>query len=246
MISEFVYRELTTTRKLNSSGDKFPIWKTKIDFILSDIEVSYVLQQPKPDSPPDSEEHKKWIMDDFTCRHAILGTLEDDLIVVFDHGYDTAKEIMDALVRLYGGKSIGRSMYLFEQIKNIKIGENDNVMDHVMKMCGVAIELERFGMNLPQEMRVVFMMDSLPESWREAKDMFMKTVEDDESQSKLTVDSFLQFVKNHVELKKYFESRKNNGGGGGGGGEVIEGGGESSPNNKKPRNRRRGNNNAET
>lgn len=184
-------------------------------------------------------------MDDFTCRHAILGTLEDDLIVVFDHGYDTAKEIMDALVRLYGGKSIGRSMYLFEQIKNVKIGENDNVMDHVMKMCGVAIELERFGMNLPQEMRVVFMMDSLPESWREAKDVFMKTVEDDESESKLTVDSFLQFVKNHVELKKYFESRKNNGGGGGGG-EVIEGGGESSTNNKKPRNRRRGNNNAET
>ncbi|KAI3908555.1 hypothetical protein MKX01_009357 [Papaver californicum] len=241
MISEFVYRELTTSRKLTSSGDKFSIWKTKIDFVLSDIQVSYVLQQPKPDSAPESETHRKWIMDDFTCRHAILSTLEDDLVIVFDHGYDTAKEIMDGLVRLYGGKSIGMSMYLFEQIKNVKIGENENVMDHVMRMCGVSIELERYGMNLPQEMRVVFMLDSLPESWREAKDVFMKTVDDDENENALTVDSFLQFVKNNVELKKYFEIRKN----GGGGGEVIEGGGESST-NKKSRNRRRRNNNAET
>ncbi|KAI3986476.1 hypothetical protein MKX01_037758 [Papaver californicum] len=242
MISEFVYRELTTTRRLTSSGEKFSIWKTKIDFILSDIEVSYVLQQPKPDSPPESETHKKWIMDDFTCRHAILSTLEDDLVIVFDHGYDTAKEIMDGLVRLYGGKSIGKSMLLFEQFKNVKIGENDNVMECVMRMCGMAIELERYGMNLPEEMRVVIMLDSLPESWSVAKDVFMN-----DNENELNVDSFFKFVKNNVELKKYFKIR------GGDGGEVIEGGGggggggggESSTNNKKSRNRRR-KNNAET
>ncbi|OVA02753.1 zinc finger protein [Macleaya cordata] len=201
MISQFAYKELTTTRKLNSSGSKFLIWKSKMDFVLFDIGVSYVLTDPRPVDPTEEtsieerEKYKKWVSDDFTCRHAILGAMEDNLMLVFDR-YNTAKEIMDALSNLFASKSFGRSTTLCGKYQHHKMSEETNVMDHVFEMCAMARELEEVGMKVPEAMQVFILMKSLPDSWQSAMELFMKM--DD---LELKLDNLIGFIRTEAEIR---------------------------------------------
>ncbi|KAF8397244.1 hypothetical protein HHK36_016154 [Tetracentron sinense] len=152
MLSEIIYRELTSTKKLNgsASASTFSIWKSKIGFVFFDSRVSYVLTDPKPadDAPKLNRELcDKWVSDDYTCRHIMLFAMEDDLYLV--------------------------------KYSQYKMSEETHITKHILEMEVMARELEMAGMVVSDDMRSVCLMNSLAESWEPVSDriMNMKDVE---------------------------------------------------------------------
>lgn len=170
-LSEIVYPELKTTYRLNwpnSDDTHFHIWRIKLDFVLVDNNVKYVLTEPKPskENPDDkvAKLHDKWVDDDFKARHIILGTLHDYLYKDY-HGYETAKSIMDGLTRLFTRPSMGKRINLFRRYMNHRMEEGKSVNQHIIEMIGKARDLEWAGVKLPEELQAVVLLESLPESW---------------------------------------------------------------------------------
>ncbi|OMO93991.1 hypothetical protein CCACVL1_06236 [Corchorus capsularis] len=62
ILSELIYPELKTTYRLTYSGTNFHICRSKVDFIIVENQVNYVLTEPKPtiDNPDDIVRHDKW------------------------------------------------------------------------------------------------------------------------------------------------------------------------------------------
>ncbi|XP_010264577.1 PREDICTED: uncharacterized protein LOC104602546 [Nelumbo nucifera] len=178
MIFEIVYPELISTRKLKVDGSNFDSWKNKIELVLSDLKVDYVLTDPKPTDPTDdsSEEHRelhrKWLSDDSTCRHLMLGAM-DDKMFGFSNGYKTTEAMMDALTKLFDTNSLPHRMSLLRKYTQHKMSEETNINDHLIEMGSMVVELERAGLPVPEAMQVAILMNSLPESWQSVMGLIM-------------------------------------------------------------------------
>ncbi|OMO55530.1 hypothetical protein COLO4_35929 [Corchorus olitorius] len=98
-LSELIYPELKTTYKLTYYGTNFHIWRSKLDFVLVQNQVNYVLTKPKPtkDNSDDIVRHDKWAAVDFKAHHIILGTLDDNLFMTYQK-QDAAKLLLSALL----------------------------------------------------------------------------------------------------------------------------------------------------
>ncbi|PIA32400.1 hypothetical protein AQUCO_04500184v1 [Aquilegia coerulea] len=180
-VFEMVYPELKSTYKLGNPKTKFAIWRSKIQFVLFDLGIDYVLTDPKPIEPkPDSSEsdlthYEKWIDDDFICRHVILGTMEDNHFHIFDQMYKTAKDLMEGITKMFKNTSLAHRLFLFKKYKDCKfdVDEGIEIMDHVLRMEVMVRDLEEAGMKVPEVMQVVVLIKSLPESWEKAVNRFM-------------------------------------------------------------------------
>lgn len=94
MISDLIYPELKTTDKIKFAGENFIIWKLKIDFVLADNKVDYVLTDPIPIG-----DQNQWLSDDSTCCQLIIDTVEDQFHTLILPAYKppTAKSIMETI-----------------------------------------------------------------------------------------------------------------------------------------------------
>ena len=105
--------------RLNNSGTNFHIWKAKVGFVLIHHRVNYVFTNPKPPVPANSTppnvvaNYHKWIADDVTARHIILGTLHENLYICY-HQHETAESLMDALTLFFTKPCMLRRMALFK------------------------------------------------------------------------------------------------------------------------------------
>ncbi|OMP02457.1 Zinc finger, CCHC-type [Corchorus olitorius] len=164
-LSKLIYPELKTTYRLSHSGTNFHIWRSKLDFVLVDNQVNYVLTEPKPskDNLDDVVRHDKWAVNDFKARHIILGTLDDNLYMTYQK-QDTAKSLMEALTMVFARTPIAK-FTLFKRYVGYKMKEGTNINLHIVEMEAMAKELELEGLKMPEEIHSTLLLQSLPESW---------------------------------------------------------------------------------
>ncbi|KAJ4971369.1 hypothetical protein NE237_004468 [Protea cynaroides] len=169
-LTQLVYPELITTEKLKVDGSNFFTWKSKIKLVFCELGITYVLKDPKPAEPTDDsskeklESLDKWVSDDRRCRFAMLFAMENDLFQLCNR-HTTAKSIMDYLTLMYVSTSLTTRMILFSKYTEHKMSEETPINDHLMEMGLMAYQLKKAGLPISQDMQVVLLMNSLPDSW---------------------------------------------------------------------------------
>ncbi|KAK0604902.1 hypothetical protein LWI29_020705 [Acer saccharum] len=161
-----VYPELKTKCRLRSSGDNFHTWKHKLDFVLFDNKLNYVLTEPVPDHENDSVAYKKFNDDDFTARHLILGCVDDNLYKAY-YRHDSARSLLDALTSAFGKPSFAKRVCLYRRYTRHKMPEDADVSEQIVMLRAMAVELELEGLNVDEVMQKVALLNSLPEWWEE-------------------------------------------------------------------------------
>lgn len=86
-------------------GVNFCRWQKKMHFLLTTLNVAYVLTTPYPEEKEDEtlaeqRTRTKWENDDYICKGHILNALGDSLFDVYQY-VETAKELWDALETKY-------------------------------------------------------------------------------------------------------------------------------------------------
>ncbi|KAK0587805.1 hypothetical protein LWI29_029164 [Acer saccharum] len=86
-------------------GGNFIRWQKKLHFLLSTLNVVYVLTTPKPVEHDDEtmaqiRQRRKWEQDDYICKGHICNAMSDALFDQY-HNVATAKEIWDSLEAKY-------------------------------------------------------------------------------------------------------------------------------------------------
>lgn len=163
--------EPKTSYRLDYNAN-FRDWRTKLDSVLEENQVKYVLTELKPPEPTgttsqnDIARHQKWLLDDFTARHAILGALHERVYASY-HRHETAKSLLDALEAHFTKPSMSRRTVKFRRYMEHKLAEGKSVNEHVLEMGSMAFELECEGVKVPEELQVLMLMNSLPDSWDE-------------------------------------------------------------------------------
>ncbi|CAI9107020.1 OLC1v1006285C1 [Oldenlandia corymbosa var. corymbosa] len=167
-LSEILYPGLKNRFRIDYKGSNFfAVWKREIFDVLKENKVDYVLKEPEPSDPSEStsEEYisrmKKWRADDFTCRHLILGTMEDDVFLSF-YGFPTAKSLMDAIEAFFNSASAAQKLVGLRRYVNHQMAAETPTISHLTNMDRLVAKLKNSGLCLPSEMQSVFLLDSLP------------------------------------------------------------------------------------
>lgn len=205
-LSELVYPELKTTNKLNpdATAPNFHVWKTKLNFVLLDNNVDYVLTDSNPPSPEDDAvAHRKFRRDDSAARHIILGTLHDDLFMCYHH-HDTAKSLMDALTGFFAKPSLPRKMAAFMRYKEHRFVEGTDIKRHIVEMGGLARELELEGMKMDECSQMAILINTLPEKWKEQIDL---EIENMERNGEFSLENLCNKLRIIGEVKDCFKAR---------------------------------------
>ncbi|KAJ7977346.1 putative Ankyrin repeat-containing protein [Quillaja saponaria] len=103
-------------------GNNFKRWQKKLHFLLSELNVAYVLITPKPvatENETNTEIHTrmKWEQDDYCCKGRICNSMPDTLFDMY-HEKATAKEVWDALEDTYSTGDQFKMSPLLEAAKN--------------------------------------------------------------------------------------------------------------------------------
>lgn len=83
---------------------------------------------------------------------------------------------------------MAKRISLLKRYVGHKMGEGAAAMSanmHVVKMIGMAIDLEREGVGVPDELQAVVLMNSLPGSWYDDVTTMMLNMHGDEEKMKL-------------------------------------------------------------
>ncbi|KAL3530916.1 hypothetical protein ACH5RR_010238 [Cinchona calisaya] len=159
-LTEVIYPQCKTRLRIDYKESNFPKWKKDLSLVLRSNRVEYVLKDPKP-----SDQLEKWHGDDFTCRHLILGAMDDGDLFLSFHDYPTAKTLMDDLEECFNSPSTARKLVLLTKYMNHRMSDDIPIVDHTLKMDNMAWKMVTAGIKTPEEMQAVVLMDSLPESW---------------------------------------------------------------------------------
>ncbi|XP_050368755.1 ubiquitin C-terminal hydrolase 13-like isoform X2 [Argentina anserina] len=177
------WRTSDETSVLNCKAN-FGNWKTKLESVLKLNHVDYVLTEPKPPEPttvtPQTgvARHQKWLVDDSLARGLILETLDATVYVSYLH-HPTAASLMKALTDYFTQPSMFRRLVKFRRYMEHKFGEGKSVNEHVKEMGSLAAELENEGVQVPEELKVLMLINSLPDRWRETIDGLMVNMDKD-------------------------------------------------------------------
>lgn len=182
-LSDLVYPELKTTGRLElgSMATAFRIWRHKLDFVLADKKLKYVFTDPIPDKEKDPFAHQKFLDDDSKAQGIILFRLDDSSRLHHYERHDSAKSLLDALTSASTQPSMTRRMILLRQYLGRKMFDEMPVREHVLNMRAMAkeLELELEGVKIPDEFQAVVLINSLPDSWEDAVERMVVSIDSD-------------------------------------------------------------------
>ncbi|KAL7583882.1 hypothetical protein Lser_V15G45364 [Lactuca serriola] len=154
--------------KMNKfEGQYFHRWQKKMHFLLTTLNVMYVLSTPMPKFAEDetleaTRRRSKWDNDDYICRGHILKGMSNSLFDIYQN-VETAKELWDSLESKYMTEDASSKKFLFAQ-HNLKMDEAIYVavivdktipswkyFKHNMKHNKEKLNLTQFGSHLQIE-----------------------------------------------------------------------------------------------
>ncbi|MCO5610859.1 hypothetical protein L7F22_065101 [Adiantum nelumboides] len=158
-------------------GTNFTIWKQR----MMDVLVNKGLAAPLKDRKEGVYNDDQWeeldararaticlhlgesifftIMDYDNCLH--LG--ESIFFTIMDK--TTAFELWDSLCSAWDGKSVSNKVFLMKKLMHLSMKEGSSVSSHLNEFNVLYSQLTSKGLNFDDEMKVVFLLCSLPASW---------------------------------------------------------------------------------
>ncbi|XP_021755928.1 uncharacterized protein LOC110721109 [Chenopodium quinoa] len=165
---------LTNIVKLKKfDGVEFRRWKKKMYFLLTSLNVAYVISTPRPDeheneTSENARERLKWDNDDFICRGHILNGMEDDLFDDYEN-VESAKELWESLESKYMAEDASSKKFLVRNFNNFKFVDGRSIMDQFQELQRIYGSLEQHGIAMNELFVVSSIIDKLPPSWKNVK-----------------------------------------------------------------------------
>ncbi|XP_073049626.1 uncharacterized protein [Primulina eburnea] len=184
--------------KLN--GLNYKRWSFKMECLLTIAKVFYVLTDPYPGEPSESNEDsaekvKKWKADDFMCRFTILQSLNNTLFNVF-HIHKTDVELWNAIKRRYVNEYAGNKSFLVNKYIEFKMVDTRNVIDQVNELNNIATECADAGEPISETFQVSTIIGKLPPSWKD----YQKKLK--HKKNSISLDELLQGIQIETESLK--------------------------------------------
>lgn len=194
MLSHIIYPELRTTGKLSINCDNYLIWKPKILFVLADNGVDDVLTTSNSTDP-------QWRRRDELARILhILPSLDAYFLSIYAK-YSTAKSIMDSLENHFKFRDFTAKTNLLRLYRDRKMQPDVHINEHIFRMKAMAKELEYAGLNIPEHMQAVVLLDSVPEDWR--KNVESVQLGSHEREEELSVDNAILRLRIANDARKW-------------------------------------------
>ncbi|XP_021736275.1 uncharacterized protein LOC110702840 [Chenopodium quinoa] len=168
-------KELTTifVKLKKFDGVEFRKWKKKMYFLLTSLNVAYVISTPRPNEHENEtlesvRERSKWDNDDFICRGHILNGMEDDLFDIYQN-VESAKELWESLESKYMAEDASSKKFLVSNFNYYKFVEGRSIMDQFHELQRIYGSLEQHGITMNELFVVSSIIDKLPPSWKNVK-----------------------------------------------------------------------------
>lgn len=229
-------RKHETDRPGKFSGPNFKRWKNKMLFFLTLKDVASVLDTDCPVMPnpqPEDIDEQGLILEDisdwknaeFKCRNFILNGLSDELYDYYLQS-PTAKSIWEALQKKYDTEEAGSKKFAVSRYLRFIMVDDKLVTDQSHELQLIAHDIISEGIPLDEQFQVAAMIDKLPPSWKDfknillhkSKDLTMENLitrlrveEESMKQSKKEEVLFVQQNKAKVHLKPNKKQFKKNG-----------------------------------
>ena len=154
-------------------GGNFRRWQKKMHFMLTTLNVVYVLTAPYPEEKEDETLEETRVMmkfenDDYICKGHILNALSDALFDVCSNT-ETAKEMWDSLEGRYLTEDATSKKFLVSQFMSYKMVDNKSVIDQLHEMQHILNQFKIKNMNMDESIVVSSVIDKLPPSWKDYK-----------------------------------------------------------------------------
>ena len=106
-------------------ADKLQSWKYRFSLVLEENELDFYIHEevPVPEGEAAKALHKKKLVME---KRIIVDSIKDNLIQQVS-SLKTPKAMFDALTKLFEGKNINRKMNLRNQLKNVKIQNEETI-----------------------------------------------------------------------------------------------------------------------
>ncbi|GKA97760.1 retrovirus-related pol polyprotein from transposon TNT 1-94 [Tanacetum coccineum] len=150
-------------------GVHFKRWKQKM-FFLTMKKVASALTSQKPvvvettelwEKEKQTKALQEWTENDFMCKNFILNGLSDDLYDYYNSDDVTAHKLWEALQKKYDTEEAGTKKYVVSRYLKFQSHE----------LQKVAHEIISEGMSLDEQFQVVVIIDKLPPSWKDFKNV---------------------------------------------------------------------------
>lgn len=159
-------------------GKNYQCWTEQMEHFLKQLQIAYVLTDPCPSltlsSEASSEEsarakaaERKWVNDDYLCRHSILSSLSDNLYYKFSKKTMTAKELWEELKLVYLYEEFGTKRSQVRKYIEFQIVDGGPIVDQVQELNNIADSIVAAGMMIDENFHVSAIISKLPPSWKE-------------------------------------------------------------------------------
>ena len=138
----------------------------------------------------DLEAYNEWHKKDSRTRIILLSSMNDDIMVEFQH-YQTAKKMWEQLKFAFGGTSTTRLRSLVLKFEVYRKNPKHTMTEHLRAMSGMIRDLNNAGNVLTDKQQIQAVIRSLPESW-----VHMKQIMTHNENIKTFAD-----ISRHVELE---------------------------------------------
>ena len=143
--------------------DNFWAWRYRISLVLEENELdSYISEEVLvPEGDEAKELHKKKLVME---KKIISDSIKDHLIPQVS-SLKTPKSMVDALTKLFEGKTINRKMTLRNQLKNVKIQNAETIQSYFTRVSQIKEQLEAVDEEVENAEIVMTTLSGLPRSW---------------------------------------------------------------------------------
>ncbi|CAL0320864.1 unnamed protein product [Lupinus luteus] len=160
-------------------GTNFKRWQHKMEFFLTMRKVVHVLKMDVPVLSDEAEKEEKdktaidialWNENDYLCKNFILNGLSDDLYDYYSP-FKSAKLIWYALEKKYDTEEAGTKKYAVSRYLKYQMTDDKSVESQSHEIQKIAHEIISEGMALDEQFQVAVIIDKLPPSWKDFKNL---------------------------------------------------------------------------
>lgn len=168
------------------NGKNYHCWRHQMEFFLKQLNVAYVLTDSCPSTIPGEgattslEENtqaevaaKKWVDDEYICRHNILNSLSDNLFEQYSKKkIYNARELWEELKSDYA-EEFGTVRSEVNKYIHFEMVDGISVVEQVQELNYIANSITKSGIWIDENLHVSVIISKLPHSWKEYRAKLM-------------------------------------------------------------------------
>jgi hypothetical protein len=147
---------------LEGSGN-FRSWKHRLQMILdeNDLLEHVTVSVPEPEEEEQKTKHKK---NEKKAKRIVSDSVKDHLIPHISE-LQTARQMYEALSRLYESKDISRNLALRNQLRNMKMENSESVSSYLMRVSQIRDQFAAIGDVINDKELVTTTLNGFPTFW---------------------------------------------------------------------------------